>query len=200
MPELLLHHAQALRAPKQFRTARVTKRVRMQRGYPSPSAGGPGDFPNPLTRSPTLDGLTSFVRVRDHEEWSRTGRVRSLGRHVVAKDHARPRRQGYRNLVPTFADDPTKSEVRGDITHIQRCNFTATKPSAGHEGEDCALSEIAVTQERLDCIPGRHGWNPCPFDADVSADPPDCEQACRGGPSTSRNSRARPRAAESFQS
>src|SRR5262250_3555888 len=99
MPELLLHHAQALRAPKQFRTARVTKRMRMQRGYPSPSAGGSGDFPNPLTSNPTLNGLTNFVRVLDHEEGSRTGRVHSLGRDVVAEDRARPRRQGYRNLV-----------------------------------------------------------------------------------------------------
>src|SRR5262245_58309980 len=93
MPELRLRHAQALSATKQFRTARVTKRVRMQRGYPSPSAGGSDDLPNPLTRNPTLDGLTNFVRVRDHEEWSHTCRVRSLSRNVVAEDHARPRRQ-----------------------------------------------------------------------------------------------------------
>src|SRR5215467_3122610 len=132
----------------------------MQRGYPSPSAGGSHDLPNPLTRNPTLDGLTNCIRIRDHEEWSRTCHVCSLGRHVVTEDHARPRRQGDRNLVPTLADDPTKPEFRGDITHIQGCDFTTTKSCARHEGKDCALPEIAVTQERLDRTPGRHGWDP----------------------------------------
>ena len=70
---------------------------------------------------------------------------------------ARPRRQGHGHLVTALAHDPTESEVRGDITHVEPCHLTAPKPSMGHEDEDGALPESALPQQQLDRVPGGHG-------------------------------------------
>jgi hypothetical protein len=43
--------------------------------------------------------------------------------------------------MTTFAHDPSKPEVRGDIAYVQRRHFTASKPSIGHGGKNRALPE-----------------------------------------------------------
>src|SRR6266704_4563001 len=112
----------------------MPERVRMQRRYPRPRPDGLDDLPDPLARDPALDALTRSVLVRDHEERRRGWQPGSLGGQVVAQDGARRRRQGDRYLVTALAHDPSKPEVRGDVTHVQRRHLPAPKPSIGHEG------------------------------------------------------------------
>ena len=110
----------------------MPERMRMQRGYSRPRPDGRGDFPDPLARDPALDALTHAVLVRDHKERRRGWQPGSLGGQVVAQDSARWRRQGDRYLVTAFAHDPSKPEVRGDITYVQRRYLTATQTRDGN--------------------------------------------------------------------
>ena len=69
------------------------------------------------------------------------GNPGSLGGHVVTQDGSGRSRQGHRHLVTTLAHDPSKPEVRGHISYVQRRHFTASKPSIGHGGKNRALPE-----------------------------------------------------------
>src|SRR5882724_1326250 len=108
--------------------------MRMQRRHPRSRPDSLDDLPDSLARDPTLDALTHSVLVRDDEERRRGWQPGSLGGHIVAQNGARPRRQGHWHLVTALAYDPTKPEVRSDITYIQCRYFPATKPSISHEG------------------------------------------------------------------
>ncbi len=111
----------------------------MQSGKPHPCSDRLGYFPETLTRDPTLDALTGSVLVRHHKERRRGWQPGSLGGHVVAQDGSSGSRQGHRHLVTTLAHDPSKPEVRGDISDVQRRPFTKTKPAIGHGGKDRGL-------------------------------------------------------------
>ena len=115
----------------------------MQLRYPRPRPDGLGDLPDPLARDPALDPLVHPVLVRDHEERRRGWQPGPLGDQVVAQDGARRRRPGHRCLVTALTHDPSKPEVGGDISYVQRRHFPATKPSIGHEGKNRTLPETA---------------------------------------------------------
>src|SRR5713101_3128112 len=138
----------------------MPERVRMQPRHPRPRPDGLDDLPDPLARDPALDAQAHAVLVRDHEERRRGWQPGSLGGQVVAQDGARPRRQGHWHLVTTLAHDPTKPEVRGNVTYVQRCYLTATKPSIGHESEHGTLPEATLPQQHLDRVPRGHGRDP----------------------------------------
>src|SRR5258705_13201346 len=103
----------------------MPERVRMQCRHPRPYPDRLHELPDPLPGDPALDALTHSVLVRDHEERRRGWLPGSLASQVLAEDGARRRRQGHRRLVTTLAHDPTKPEVRGNVTHVQRCHLTA---------------------------------------------------------------------------
>jgi len=46
--------------------------------------------------------------------------------------------------VTALAHDPSKPEVRGNISYVQRRHFTATKTSISHEDEDRAFPETTL--------------------------------------------------------
>jgi hypothetical protein len=94
-----------------------------------------------LPCDPTLDALACSVLVHDHEKRRRGWQPGSLGGHVVTQNGPHRSRQGHRHLVATLTHDPSKPEVRGNISYVQRHHFAATKPSIGHEGKDRALPE-----------------------------------------------------------
>jgi hypothetical protein len=118
--------------------------MRMQSGKPRPCSDRLGYFPDALTRDPTLDALAGSVLVRNHKERCRGWQPGSLGGHIITQDGSSRSRQGHRHLVTTLAHDPSKPEVRGDISYVQRRHFTATKPAIGHGGEDRALPETTL--------------------------------------------------------
>src|SRR5262249_3557443 len=134
-------------ATKELRATRMTECMGMHSGEPCPCADGLDDFPDTLTRDLTLEALAGSGLVRHHKERRRRRRAGSLDGHVLTQDGAGRSRQGDRHLVTTLAHDPSKPEVRGNISDIERCHFPATKPAKGHEGKDPGFAESTLLEQ-----------------------------------------------------